>query len=291
MPPSPIVLWVRSRTALVATAGVQFAKVVLKVTLTRVSAPASPASHRLRYTGVVLSVLALFALRLSEAPLRAQQRDPAIELYGLTGAYYFGSSAHLLKNREWRPQVAVGGLFPLGSKWAVLIDGNLSVLKVNEGLHGPYDDHPYSEFYRQNPGIPNEDFTTQRLIAILPSVVRLWRRERFSIYFGGGLGLEHQSQLIRYRPIDARPVTDGDGARGTRVRSWSNAVEANSTLVRAEKFIDFRDGVANYPLIVRGGVLANLAPHVVWRAGYSFILNYLDSPLSKSIEVGIGYRF
>ena len=67
-------------------------------------------SHRAR---VACCALALFAL---QAPLRAQQRDPAIEVYGLTGAYFFGNSSNLLKNGEWRPQIALGGLFPPGSE-------------------------------------------------------------------------------------------------------------------------------------------------------------------------------
>ena len=135
------------------------------------------------------------ALRLFEEPLYAQQRDPAIEVYGLTGAYFFGNNPNLLKNGEWRAQVALGTLLPLGSKWAVLVDGNLSKLKVNEGVHSPESYTATSAFYKRNPGIPDEDFTTQRLIAVLPSVVRLWRRERFSIYLGGGLGVESQAQL------------------------------------------------------------------------------------------------
>ena len=39
----------------------------------------------------------------------------------------------------------------------------------SEGPHGPYTDHSFSEFYRVNPGVQNNDLTTQRLIAILPS--------------------------------------------------------------------------------------------------------------------------
>ena len=219
-------------------------------------------------------VLAATLQLCSWEPLCAQQRDPAVEIYGLTGAYYFGNGAHVLKDREWNPLVGVGGLFPLGSKWALMIDGVTSHLEVNEGPHGPYTDHPFSEFYRVNPGIRNNDVTKQRLIAILPSVVRLWRRDRFSIYIGGGLGLEHQRQRIRYQP--ALPQENPDGS---------------STLVRAEEFVESRDVVSITPLIFRAGMLMSLAPRVVLRGGYSYILGYVDTPASRSLEVGIGYRF
>ena len=227
------------------------------------------------YAGAYCFILAATTLQLcSWEPLCAQQRDPAVEIYGLTGAYYFGNRSNVLKNREWNPQFGVGALFPVGSKWALMIDGVTSRLEVNEGPHGPYDDHPFSEFYRVNPGIQNNDLTTQRLVAILPSFVRLWRRDRFSIYAGGGLGLEHQRQHIRYQ--QAFPQENPDGS---------------TTLVREEEFVDSRDAVSAMPLIFKAGILLNLAPRVVLRGGYSHNITYLDAPASKSLEVGIGYRF
>lgn len=225
-----------------------------------------------RFPGWPALLAAIALLLLSGGPLRAQQRDPAVEIYGLTGAYYFGNRSNALKGGKWNPQAGAGFLIPLGSHWAVLTDGVTSRLEVNEGLHGPYDDHPYSEFYRVNPDVRNEDVTTQRLVAVLPSIIRLWRRDRFSIYFGGGLGLEHQRQRIRYRPV--REHSDGSGL-----------------LVRAEGFVDFRDSVSAVPLLFRAGMLVSLTPRLVFRSGYSHILGYLDAPASRSLEVGIGYRF
>lgn len=210
----------------------------------------------------------------SSASLCAQQRDPAVEIYGLTGGYYFGNQAHVLKDGEWNPQVAGGILVPVGRKWAVMVDGATSHLEVNEGAHGPYTDHPFSEFYRVNPGVQNNDVTTQRLIAVLPSVVRMWRRDRFSFYAGGGLGLERQSQLIRYQPVDVLENLDGA-----------------SVLVRSEEFVESSDTVSPTPLIVRGGVLVNLARRIVLRAGYSHVIVSFDTTGSRSLEVGIGYRF
>ncbi len=287
------------------------------------------------YAGAYCFILAATTLQLcSWEPLRAQQRDPAVEIYGLTGTYYFGNSSNVLKNREWNPQVGVGALFPVGSKWALMIDGVTSRLEVNEGPHDKYTDHPFSEFYRVNPGVQNNDVTTQRLIAILPSFVRLWRRDRFSIYAGGGLGLEHQRQHIRYQP--AFPQENPDGSSTLACISHHMTAEARDTtamtslrllavldvlsstparakrlaprpdgplthlvsprgekcrLVRAEEFVDSRDAVSAAPLIFRAGMLLNLAPRVVSRGGYSHIITYLDTPASKSLEVGIGYRF
>ena len=45
------------------------------------------------------------------------------------------------------------------------------------------------------------------------------------------------------------------------------------------------------PIIFKAGILLNLAPRIVLRAGYSHVITYLDAPASKSLEAGIGYRF
>ena len=219
---------------------------------------------------VLAAILQLF----SWEPLCAQQRDPAVEIYGLTGAYRFGNTSRVLKGGEWKPQFGAGVLLPLGAKWALLIDGFTSHLEVNEGPHGPNTYHPFTEFYRVNPGIRNNDVTTQRAISVLPSVVWLWRRDRFSIYVGGGLGFEQQRQLIRYQPAHERENPDG-----IRI------------LVRSEEFVESRNVVSIMPLNLRAGVLISLAPRVALRAGYSQIVGYVDTPASRSLEVGIGYRF
>lgn len=219
------------------------------------------------------SLLAAITWHLfSGGGIAAQLRDPAVELYGMSGAYYFGNKSNVLKGGEWNSLAAVGVLFPLGSNWAMLTDGVTSRLQVNEGLHGPLDEHPYSEFYRVNRDVRNEDVTTQRLVAVLPSVVRLWRRDRVSLYLGGGLGWERQSQRIRYRPIREHPDRSG-------------------LLVRAEAFTESRDTVSAIPLLFRAGILVSLTPRLVLRGGYSHILGYLDTPASRSLEVGLGFRF
>ena len=178
-----------------------------------------------------------------------------------------------MKGGEWNPQGGAGVLLRLPRRWGLLTDVVTSRLVRNEGPHGPLTDHPLSNFYNRNPDVRNEDVTTQRLVALLPSIIRLvpvYGSDRFSVYVGGGLGLEHQRQHIRYRPVQERP----DGR-----------------LVRDEGFRDSRDSVWAYPVILRGGVLVGLTRRLVLRGGYSHILGYLDAAASRSLEVGIGYRF
>ena len=120
-------------------------------------------------------------------------------------------------------------------------------------------------FYKRNPGIPNEEVTTQRVIAILPTVTRLWRKERHSIYIGAGMRLELQSQLIRHRPINEVPQPDGRPA----VDSKGNSTFGK--LVRADEFVESKDTVASTPLILRMGLLVSLGPQILLRVGYSFL--------------------
>ena len=238
------------------------------------SASISPEEPRWGSVRSFALIAGVIAQVCGSGPLSAQQRDPAVEVYGLTGGYYFGNKSNVLKGGEWNPQFAGGILVPFGSRWAAMVDGVTSLLEVNEGPHGPNDDHPFSDFYRENPGVQNNDLTTQRLIAILPSVVRLWRMDRFSFYAGGGLGLERQRQFIRYQP--ALPQENPDGS---------------SVLVRSEEFDESKDTVSVTPLILRVGVLVSLAPRVVLRGGFSHVLGYFDTAASRCLEVGIGYRF
>jgi len=181
--------------------------------------------------------------------LGAEQPDTAAEVYGLTGSYRFGNKSNVLKGDEWRPQAAVGFLVPVRSRWAFLTDIVTSRLERNEGPHGPLDGHPIPIFYKRNPEVRNEDFTTQRLVALLPSIVRLvpvYGSDRFSVYVGAGLGLEHQRQRIQYRAVHEQP----DGL-----------------LVRDEGFVESRDSVWAFPLILRGGFLVGFTRRLVLRGG------------------------
>ena len=68
------------------------------------SKPTRPVNLWCSYFFVLAATLQL----CSWEPLCAQQRDPAVEIYGLMGTYYFGNSQNVLKNREWKPQVGGG---------------------------------------------------------------------------------------------------------------------------------------------------------------------------------------
>ena len=216
---------------------------------------------------LVLLVLLVVA---SALPAAAELRDTTVEFYGYTGSYRFGNRSNVLKGGEWTPQGGAGVLLRLPGRWGLLADVVTSRLEVNEGAHGRFDDHPLANFYRQNPDVLNEDVTRQRLIALLPSLIRMVGSDRFSVYVGAGLGLEHQRQHIRYRPVHERP----DGR-----------------LVRDEGFTDSRDSVWAYPVILRGGFLLGLTRRLTLRGGYSHIIGYFDTAASRSLEVGIGYRF
>ncbi len=111
--------------------------------------------------------------------LWAQQRQPSFEVFGLTGGYFHGNRS---ASHEWNPQVGGGVLAPLGRRWAALFDVTTSAVEGNPSVDG----------YR----VPEA--------ALIPSVVRMWRRDRFSIYAGVGWGFEHERQHYRVRPIIGR---------------------------------------------------------------------------------------
>ena len=124
----------------------------------------------------------------------------------MTGTYYFANQSNVFKSRVWGPQ---GGaallLLPFNPKWSLLMDGQVSFVEVQEGLHNQLTGHPSVYFYRLNPNVPNEDFTTQSQVSIFPSLVRMVRKRRFSVYLGGGLGVTHlpagdHAQAGQWRP-------------------------------------------------------------------------------------------
>ena len=183
-------------------------------------------------------VLLVLMVAASALPAAAELRDTTVEIYGYTGSYRFGNRSHVLKGGEWNPQ---GGVrhpaSTVNSRWGR--PDRCRHQPVGASMKAPtvpLPDHPIPDFYKRNPDVHNEDVTTQRLAALLPSIIRLvpvYGRDRFSVYVGAGLGMEHQRQHIRYRPVHERP----DGR-----------------LVRDEGFTDSRDSVWAYPVILRGGV-------------------------------------
>jgi hypothetical protein len=195
----------------------------------------------------------LLALLLAR-DLPAQQRDTAFEVYGLTGAYFHGN----LGTEEWKPQVGASLLAPLGRSWAALFDVTTSATERYWKADG-------------FPGGPGDNFTRERRVALTPSVVRLWRRDRFSIYAGGGVGFEHDRERGRFRPIVAR--------------------DENGQPILAEEFQEIRSNPTQKAVVLRAGTIISLSRRIVLRAGFSLLPRYSDADASKSVDVGVGYRF
>ncbi len=94
----------------------------------------APVGRSLPYTNPVLRLhpvlrlpLALVGLLLPVAtsPSVAQQREPRVEIYGLSGFYSTSISW-----APFTPQAGAGVLLPLGSKWAALVDVGASITQV-----------------------------------------------------------------------------------------------------------------------------------------------------------------
>ena len=218
-------------------------------------------------------------------PAWAQQREPKIEFYGMTGSYYFAQESNLFKSRRWAPHFAVSALFPIKPKWGFILDGQASKLILNEGLHDPLTGHPASLFYRVHTDIPNEDVTTQWHVSLFPSLVRMWRRDRFSVYFGGGVGSSHDHQTIIHRPIHG----DMDFLFGPDDELLLDP--EYSDLVQSEDFEIRKDYIHFLAFHLNGGIIVNISKRFVFRSGISVNPTALDSPLAKSIQIGLGYRF
>lgn len=213
-------------------------------------------------SGALVSAVALLAALAGG--VAAQQREPAIEVFGLVGGYVHGnmvlSPQSFSLPPQWRPQVGGGVLAPLGKKWGVLFDATTSVVED----YWKWDGHPGAG--------PGDNSSRLLRVSLLPSVVRLWRRDRFSIYAGGGPGFEHDRESNLFRPIVARDD------RGQPI------VAQEFTKTRVSK-----TQVALWGF--RAGAIVNLSRRVVWRSGYSYLRRYSDERPSQGVEAGIGYRF
>jgi opacity protein-like surface antigen len=193
----------------------------------------------------------------------AQQREPAIEVFGLAGGYAHGNLLLAPQSNslspQWRPQLGGGVLAPLARNWGALFDATTSVVEANwkwDGLPGAG---------------PEDNFARVRRVILVPSVVRLWRRDRFSIYAGAGVGFEHDRERTLFRPIVAR---DEKGQPVLGPQSTENRV--NKTLASPA---------------LRVGVIVSLSRRLVLRSGYSYVRHYTDERGSRGLEAGIGYRF
>jgi hypothetical protein len=198
------------------------------------------------------AIVSCFALQA----LWAQQREPAFEVYGLTGAYYHGN---ISVARDWKPQFGAGLLAPLGRNWGALLDVTTSVVTAYWNLDGtPVESG-------------GDNFARERRVVFVPSFVRLWRRERFSIYAGGGLGFEHERQHSRVVPVIGR--------------------DDNGQPILGAGPQEYRVTRTDTTLALRFGTLVSLTDRVVLRGGLTLLPRYIDESASTSFEFGIGYRF
>jgi len=210
----------------------------------------------------------------------AQQGEPRVEIYGLSGFYSTGISW-----APFTPQAGAGVLLPLGSKWAVLADVGASVTQVD--VYSRFLNVPgtqFHEFYQRNPHLTNEDEHFARAVTVRPAVVRIWRQDRLSFWVGAGFGYEWEGNRGRTRHI--RTVYDENGEP-----LYENEDDDFAVLVRDENFDAFDDWERRAMLIGNFGVSVGLTPRVVFRLGYSCLMGDPDSSLAGAVEMGIGYRF
>lgn len=207
--------------------------------------------HR-RFTWSALGLLALLA-----APLSAQQSEPAVEVFALTGSYFHGNQATASR---WRPQFGTGVIVPLGRRWATIFDVTTSAAET---------------FWKQGspPGLagPNDNVADERLVVLTPSLVWMWRRGRFSLYGGGGGGFEHIRRQMRFRPTIGH--------------------DENGLPILADEFQNTSSNRTHSTLLLRGGTIVSLTRRAVFRVEYSLLRKYIDERASSGVSVGIGYRF
>lgn len=128
-------------------------------------------------------------------------------------------------------------------------------------------DAPWSRYARLFfPGLTTGAFVGRRPLGFC-----LWRRNRFSIYAGGGVGFEHDRQESRFRPIVAH--------------------DENGQPILGAEFIKARAKKTQSALAFRTGAIVSLSQKLVVRTGYSYLRRYADERGSQSLEVGLGYRF
>ncbi|MDP2325942.1 MAG: hypothetical protein Q8N51_18205 [Gammaproteobacteria bacterium] len=192
----------------------------------------------------------------------AQQREPAIEVYGLVGGYVHGNMLLSVASLppQWRPQFGGGVLAPLGRNWGLLFDATTSVVE------------DYWKWEGHSGAGPGDNWSRVLRVSLVPSVVRLWRRDRFSIYAGAGPGFEHDRETNRFRRIVARD-------------------ERGQPIV-AQEFTETRVSKTGTAVLgFRAGAIVNLSRRVVLRSGYSYLRRYTDERASEGLEAGIGFRF
>lgn len=216
------------------------------------------------------------AALLAAAVAPAQQAEPRIELYGLSGFYSTGT-----RWAPFQPQAGAGVLVPLGRDWAVLVDATADTRQTD--MIELYGDSYRREFYERNPEAVDDDVRLRWHATLRPSLVWMLRRNRFSIYVGAGMGFEWYKARDRFREVRH--------ARNESGFLYEDAEETVAVLVRDEQYTEWDDRGRDTVLIARFGVIADLAPRIAVRAGYSCLMGDPDNSLAGAVEFGVGFRF
>ncbi|MDE0629849.1 MAG: hypothetical protein OXH99_25905 [Bryobacterales bacterium] len=225
-------------------------------------------------------LFALLLVLVATSPAVAQQREASVEVYGLSGVYSTG-----IEWAPFTPQAGAGVLLPIGRKWAALLDVSASVTRWDVLAPERNDlSSRTSAFYHRNPHLANEDEHWSKAATLRPSIVRIWRQDHMSFWLGAGLGVEWEHDRRRVRPI--LDVLDVDGNV-----IWESDDDIYPVLVREERFTGHEGWTDRMVLIGNFGVSVHLTPRVIFRLGYSCLMNDPDRPLAGSVETGVGYRF
>ena len=213
----------------------------------------------------IRSVPLLTLLLLGPASAVGQNQDANLQIFFMGGPYSYGNLIISPQSspipKQWRPHIGVGTLWvPRGWNWGALVDLTTSTRE----FHWKWDLGTHAAG-------PNDNFSRVRRFSLVPSVVRLWRRETFSLYAGVGLGIEQDREQNRFRDIVSRD-------------------EAGQPIV-ADEFTETNIKGSQGVLVFRGGILIALTPRIGARFGYSYLRRYADHDPAQGIEVGIGYRF
>ena len=146
-----------------------------------------------------------------------------------------------------------------------------------------YSDSYRREFCERNPEAVNDDVRLRRYATLRPSLVRMLRQNRFSVYMGAGMGYEWYQVRDRFREV--RHAHNDSGFL------YVDAEETVPVLVRDEEYTEWDDCGRSTVLIARFGVIADLAPRITVRAGYSCLMDDRDNSLAGAVEFGAGFRF
>ncbi len=222
---------------------------------------------RVRWAPLALLVAAM-------AP--AQQTEPRLELYGLSGFYSTGT-----RWAPFQPQAGAGVLVPLGRDWAVLVDATADTRQTD--LIKLHADSYRREFYERNPEAVDDDVRLRRYATLRPSLVWMLRQHRFSVYVGAGVGFEWYHARSRFREV--YHAHDDSGFL------YEDAEETVPVLVRDERHTEWDFWGRTTVLIARFGVITDLTPRITVRAGYSCLMDDPDNSLAGAVEFGVGFRF